>query len=108
MADDNIMELDESNFDEVTGRDGVVVVDFWAEWCGPCKMFAPIFDAAAAANPDVTFAKVDTDAHTTIAARAGIQSIPTLKVYRDGELVASRSGAMGRAALDELIASARN
>jgi thioredoxin 1 len=104
---ENLVELDESTFDEVTGGEGIVIVDFWAAWCGPCKAFAPIFEEAAAENRDITFAKVDIDANPKVAARVGIQSVPTLLAYRGGELVSSRIGAMSKAAFAEVIDATR-
>jgi thioredoxin 1 len=101
------VELTEATFEEtVTGSD-IVLVDWWASWCGPCHMFAPVFEAAAEANEDITFGKVNTEAQQGLASMAGIMSIPTLMVFREGVLVFSQAGALPAAALDDLIGQVR-
>ena len=102
-----VLELTESTFDDAVSDSDVLVVDWWAAWCGPCRMFAPVFEAAASRHADIVFAKVDTDANPALSSAAGIRSIPTLMVFRDGVLVFSQPGALPAAALDELIADVR-
>ena len=92
--------------DDVTGHD-IVLVDFWAAWCGPCRGFAPVFEAASEQHPDVVFAKVDTEAERDLAAMARITSIPTLMAFREGILVFAQPGALPPAALEQLIAGVR-
>jgi len=96
-----------STFDQTVLGNEIVLVDFWAEWCGPCRNFAPVYEAAAAENPDIVFGKVDTEAEQALAGAAGISSIPTLMAFREGILVFSQPGALPRKALDQVIAGVK-
>lgn len=97
------VNITEAQFEELILNQGIVLVDFWAAWCGPCRSFAPIFEAASEKYPEITFAKVDTEAEQSLAAAAGITSIPTLMIFRDGLLLFSQPGALPGSALDDLI-----
>ena len=90
-----------------TVSDGIVLLDFWADWCRPCHQFAPVFEAVSEANPDATFAKIDTEAEQELAARYGITSIPMLVIYRDGIPVFGQPGALPQAALEDLLGQVR-
>lgn len=100
MATINVGEKD---FEKLITESPIVFVDFWAEWCGPCKMFGPVFEAASEKHPDVVFAKVDTEAEQSLAGAAGITSIPTLMAFRDGILLFRQPGALPAPSLEELI-----
>ncbi len=97
------MELTLETFESTVAKEGITFVDFWAEWCGPCKMFGPIFEKASEDNPEITFAKVDTEAQQQLAGMAGISSIPTLMIFRDGILLFNQAGALPGPALEDLI-----
>jgi thioredoxin len=101
------MNLGAENFERTVSENEVVLVDFWASWCGPCRMFAPVYEKAAAAHPDIVFGKVDTEAEQALAAAAQITSIPTLMAFKNGTLVFSQPGALPAAALEEVITAVR-
>jgi len=103
-----VVELTKENFESVITSNATVVVDYWAPWCGPCRGFAPIFERVAEANPDVVFAKVNTDDEQEIGAHFQIRSIPTLMVFRDQIIVFSQPGALPQNALEQVVAKAKD
>jgi len=101
------IDLTAAGFETTITENEIVLVDFWASWCGPCRMFAPVFEQAAARYPGITFGKVDTEAQVELAQAFGISSIPTLMAVRDGVVVYSQPGALPAASLEELITKVR-
>jgi len=97
------IDIKSEEFDSLISENSTVLVDFWAAWCGPCRQFAPIYEAASEKYPDVVFAKVDTDAEQALASAAGISSIPTLMIFRDGILLFNQPGVLPAPALEEII-----
>ena len=101
------VELTKENFEETVVDNDLVFVDFWAEWCGPCKMFAPVYENVSGEHGDIVFAKVDTEAQPELAGAFGIQSIPTLMIFKEKVAVFSQPGALPEAALQDLVGQAK-
>ncbi|XXF78757.1 thioredoxin [Myxococcaceae bacterium GXIMD 01537] len=101
------VEINKDTFKETVGKDGIVILDWWAAWCGPCRAFAPTFEQASTKHPDIVFGKIDTDAQPELSGAFEIRSIPTLMVFRDGILLFEQAGALPAAALEDLIKQVR-
>jgi thioredoxin 1 len=101
------INLTVDDFEKTVLESDIVLVDFWADWCGPCKQFGPVYEEASTQNPDITFGKIDTEAEQALASAAGITSIPTLMAFREGVLVFSQPGALPAPMLDQVIGAVR-
>ena len=102
-----VQDLTQENFESTVTGNKLVIVDFWAPWCGPCKGFAPVFEAASAKHPDVVFAKVNSDDEQALAAHFGIRSIPTIMLFREEVIVFTQAGALPAAGLDSVLTQAK-
>jgi thioredoxin 1 len=102
------VDLTSQTLDDALGGEGITLIDWWAEWCGPCKQFAPVYEQASEKHSDITFAKIDTEAEGQLSQAVGISSIPTLMAFRDGVMVFQQAGALPAPALDQLIEAVRD